>query len=98
MARRRELRKEESQRIHVKVRAAERFGLNLVRRDIDAIVTEVREGRAEFLGRQSNRLSVFRVRYQGAGMKIVYDSNRQTLASVLTEDMPITVIGKEVPV
>lgn len=98
MVKRRVLRKEESQRIHARVRAAERFGLNLVRRDIEAIVTEIREGRAEFLGRLSNRLTVFRLRYGEVDMKVVYDSSRKTLASVLRPEMPVTVMGREDPV
>ena len=75
--------KAECQRIHAKRRALQRYALNLDNKKQDEIVKIIQSGKATFLRRDSIRVAVFAVRYENKLMKVVYDSQRKTLASVL---------------
>ena len=75
--------KAECQRIHAKRRALQRFAINLDSHKQDEIVKLIQEGKATFLRRDSTRVSIFAIRFESKLLKVVYDSQRKTLASVL---------------
>jgi hypothetical protein len=79
----RKLTKAQSQRAHAKRRAEERYGLSLNRNGQDEIVRKIQYGEAELVERQSNRVTIWKVCFQNTWIKVVYDSSRHTIASVL---------------
>lgn len=72
-------------RAHVRRRARDRYGVRLVRDDLEAIVDQIvdNDGRAWFVKKQSNRVSHWLVLYRGEMLAVVYDKNRRELATVL---------------
>lgn len=75
--------KEDCQRLHAKRRALQRYGLVLNNKEQDEIIGLIQQGRAKFINRDSLRVTIFAVQYQGKLLKVVYDGERKTLASVL---------------
>lgn len=75
--------KADCQRIHAKRRALQRYALNLDNQKQDEVVKIIQKGKGIFLRRDSIRVAVFAVRFEGMLLKVVYDSQRKTLASVL---------------
>lgn len=77
-----------AQRIHAKRRAEQRFGLTLNRRDMRQIVLNIQSRNpelAQFVSRTSNRVTLWRIYWDGGWYKVVYDTNRGTLVSFLPE-------------
>lgn len=71
-------------RVHVRRRARERYGLRLVRDDLDAIVGQIlRREKAWRVRDESNRKAHFLVHYADTYLPVVYDRSRQELATVL---------------
>ena len=79
--------KEHAQRRHFNRRALERLGVKVNGRQYDALVADIQEGRARFVERQSNRITVWRVEIEGEPCGVVYDKLRGTLVTVLTVEM-----------
>lgn len=75
--------KKQSQRIHAKRRAKERYGVELNSKDLKSLVTKIQKGDAEFVRKISLTRSVFIV----DGRKVVYDKLRKNIATFLSEDM-----------
>lgn len=71
------------QKIHAKKRARQRHGIILSDRGIQTIVTTIQNGQAELIERQSMRVGIYKVSYDGYDFKVVYDRKRKTLATVL---------------
>jgi len=71
------------QRIHAKRRALQRFALDLDYGKQEEIIKLIQRGKAKFMGRDSIRVAIFAVEFEGTLLKVVYDSERKTLASVL---------------
>ena len=72
---------------HAKQRALERFDLVLSDEDIRDICFLIRKRRAEFIDRQSRRITRWKVFVKKIMVVVVYDSNRQTIITFLKEDM-----------
>lgn len=70
-------------RIHAKRRAAERFGLDLNREKLQAIVKEIQSGTADFVDRQSCTVTRYRVVVDGVPVIAVYDKKRKAVRTVL---------------
>jgi len=68
---------------HVKRRSMERFGIYLSRKDQEEIVRTIREGKAEFLKRESNAKKHFKVEYHGKIFRVVYNKKHRCLLTVL---------------
>lgn len=75
--------KGDCQRIHAKRRALQRFGVVLDDAKQEQIIKRIQKGDAIFLRRDSIRVAVFAIRFEGTLLKVVYDAQRKTLASVL---------------
>lgn len=78
--------KAKNQRIHAKRRAEQRFGLTLSRADLNELVRQIQRGEAEFLARESNRVSRFRVRVRGASAEVIYDKQRKNIVTFFPPD------------
>ncbi len=72
-----------AQRAHAKRRAAERFGLNLTKEAQREIVSRIQNGKAKFLEKQSLRISLWLVDWNGTEMRVVYDKNRKSIVTCL---------------
>lgn len=71
---------------HAKKRAEERYGLNLNKEARHEIVQRIQANQAEFVGKQSNNRSLWRVQYQDQSLNVVYDKARSTLCTVLPKE------------
>ena len=68
---------------HAKRRAAERYDLALNKDARREIVQMIQTNKAEFVSKQSNNRSLWRVSYQDKSLNVVYDKQRSTLCTVL---------------
>ncbi len=68
---------------HSKRRASERYGLNIGRAGLRVIVDSIRSGNAMFIRRESNRISEWKVEYQGVEMRVIYDKRRSMVVTFL---------------
>ena len=75
--------KADCQRLHAKRRALQRYGIVLDNAKQDQIVRLIKEGKAKFLRRDSIRVAVFAIEFENTLLKVVYDAQRKTLASIL---------------
>ena len=71
---------------HAKKRAEERYGLNLNKEARHEIVSLIQSNQAEFVGKQSNTRSLWRVQYQDQSLNVVYDKARSTMCTVLPKE------------
>lgn len=75
--------KSEAQNRHAKRRAMERYGIDLNRHKRLEMVHMIQNGKAECVRKQSHRVSIFSLQYEGKEVIVVYDRQRKTLASFL---------------
>ena len=71
---------------HAKKRAEERYGVNLNKHARREIVQMIKSQQADFVSKQSNNRSLWRVTYQGEPLNVVYDRQRGTMCTVLPKD------------
>jgi hypothetical protein len=71
---------------HAKQRAEERYGLNLNKDARHEIVQMIQTNQAEFVGKESNSRTLWRVNYQEQSLNVVYDKARSTLCTVLPKE------------
>ena len=72
---------------HTKKRALERLGLSWNCIDRLKIHQKIREGDGVFLGKETNRVSVWKLNYQEKDFVALYDLNRSQIITVFTLDM-----------
>ena len=73
------------QEAHAKVRAEQHYGISLNNEDRRNIVKMIQgdgEG-AQFVGRTSNRASLWKVDYNDVSMNVVYDKTRHSINTIL---------------
>lgn len=66
---------------HANRRAYERFGLEPAQ--VDSLVQMIRAGDSTFVERQSNRVVVHDVNLEGTMIRVVYDTSRKAVITVL---------------
>lgn len=71
------------QKIHAKRRALERYGFDLNNEKYNQIVRLIQRGEANFVRRQSLRVSIFSLFFEDKECVVVYDRFRKSLASFL---------------
>lgn len=76
--------KKKCQKIHTARRIQQRFGDRINQKELIKIISS---NRAEFIERQSNRVTVWKVKHCGLSLICVYDKIRKSLATVVTEEM-----------
>lgn len=74
----------------VKLRAAERFRLDLSDHDLAMLVVQIRKQRSIFVMRSTKRVSLHIVEHNGTKMPVVYDKQRGALITIL----PVQVLTK----
>ena len=79
--------KSKAQRAHAIRRARERYGIDLNRDQYTALCASLRKGAGIFLGRQSNRLTVWRLVVAERACNVVYDKQRGTIVTFLPLDI-----------
>lgn len=76
--------KSKHQRAHSKLRAYQRYDLELNRKDLDTIVKQIQSSKdAFFIKRKSNRVTLWHVLYNKKSLKVVYDSDRKNVVTFL---------------
>jgi hypothetical protein len=74
--------------MHAKKRAEERYGINLnkhARREIVQMI-QTNSEQAQFVAKESNNRTLWRINYQNENLNVVYDKLRETLATVLPKE------------
>lgn len=71
---------------HAKMRASERFGINFSKQIHDEVIKTIQDGKAKFVEKQSNRITLFDVLVEGKECRVVYDKERKTIVTFLNKD------------
>lgn len=79
--------KKKCQTFHARRRAEQRFGIQL---NIDEAVKAIQNGNAKLIERQSLRVTVWLVEQDGKKFPVVYDKQRQSIATVLPKEYLIS--------
>jgi hypothetical protein len=88
--------KASAQYLHAKRRAMERYGIILDKDSYLALCRDIQEGRGECLGKQSNRLTVWRISAEAFNIEkgrhpvkanVVYDKTRHRIVTFLPRDI-----------
>lgn len=83
--------KRESQLVHTRRRLRERFAVEGSAAQLDTLIhsmiERIKDGRAEHIEKQSNRVSLFRIELDGYELYPIYDRQRKMIVTVLTKDM-----------
>ena len=80
---RRKTTKSECERMHVKRRFLERFGIELSRKKRLQIIDEIQSGRATFIEKESTRVSLFDVSIEHQVVRVAYDRLRKELITAM---------------
>ena len=75
--------KEAAQIRHAKMRAAERYDLNLSDGQYNNLCNIIRRGGSKIVFKQSNRVTIHKLEWDGKEMVVVYDKLRNTIVSFL---------------
>jgi hypothetical protein len=86
-----------NERRHAKIRAAQRYGLTLNRHQYRAIVDKIRGAKAQFLGRESARLTHWAVEWEGRTLHAVYDSKRHAIVTFLPPGSEVRQVWDKAP-
>lgn len=78
--------KKEAQRLHSIGRGAERYGMKLSGTDLGKICGLIQTSQSTLVEKQSNRISVHLVTYNGEQIPVVYDKKRKSIATVLPKE------------
>lgn len=78
--------KKQAQRIHARTRFKQRCNIEFTRKMRFYFINCIQNWKAEFLEKQSLRVSLFRVMYEGKSFKVVYDKKRKEIVTVLPEE------------
>lgn len=96
MARRRALTKKESERIHARRRAAERYAVRWNSAHNTDVRRQIKEGIALLLRKQSLRVSLYEVTLpDGQTAHVVYDRQRKEVVTLLPFDADLSAQAKE---
>ena len=68
---------------HACKRLGQRYDIFADTKTIEAMVKYIQDGNAEFIEKQSNRVSVFKVTWADKDIKVVYDKMRKTIVTAL---------------
>lgn len=74
--------KKKAIKVHFQRRSLERIGVLL---DEKELVKKIQNNELEFIERQSNRITVFRYKYQNKIYRLVYDKTRKQIVTILFE-------------
>ena len=75
-----------AQRIHAKNRFLERFGLYLNKSEYKDLITQIQTQKATCIGRDSNRITKWLVKYNNEQLIAIYDKNRHQIVTFYPVD------------
>ena len=78
--------KQENQRFHARQRARERYDLEFTDPVRSTFLARIHRGETTVVARQSLRVTVHDVRYNGQTYRVVYDANRREIVTFLLPD------------
>ena len=79
--------KRRAQIIHANARAVERVGIIFSEKKNEEVVKMIQDKQAVFVRRQSKRVSIWDVCFEGTEMRVAYDKDRKVIVTVMTKDM-----------
>jgi hypothetical protein len=79
--------KAKAQRIHAKKRAKERYNLDINKELYRSFIDRVHDGRRIEVFRQSRRLVCYKIWHDEKDIYFIFDQNRNTIVTFLTEEM-----------
>lgn len=79
--------KKTSERIHAKRRALQRYHIDFTKEVRNHIKTQIRNSTGKFLYRQSRRVTVWEVTYENIPLRVVYDTKRSEIVTVLPQEV-----------
>lgn len=68
---------------HAAKRLSERFDIIIGPQLYGHFVEEIQTGKAEFMRKQSNRVTLWRTQHEGQSIVLVYDKQRKTIVTAL---------------
>ncbi len=68
---------------HLRKRMQQRLGLRLHKHRHQEMISQIQNGVAKFIKRQSNRITLWILEVEGNQVKVVYDSKRKQIVTVL---------------
>lgn len=77
--------KQQQQR-HAIQRFWERHGLKVTTHDLEQMREQIQSGGAEFLRKQTLRVSAYRVQVQGTEVEVLYDKHTHTVMTVVSRE------------
>lgn len=77
--------KARAQFAHTARRLSERFDICMGKQLYGHFVREIQEGTAEFLRKQSNRVTIWRTVYDNNAIVLVYDKIRKTIVTAMPD-------------
>ena len=83
---RRNRNKRRDQQRHAQKRALERTGLNISANRQDEIVGMIQRGECVFVRKDSRRVSLFDVEFEQETLRVAYDKQRKSIATIMTKD------------
>lgn len=77
--------KKDAERLHARKRASERYGIELNSKLRSNAVDQIQKGTAQFLCRESHRVTVWNVSINDILARVVYDSQRHEIITFLPQ-------------
>ncbi len=81
---RKKLSKKEAQSRHFERRSIERVGVILNQNEI---VRQIQNNELSVIGKQTNRVTLFKLEHLGKSFKVAYDKNRKQVVTIMPEDV-----------
>lgn len=75
--------KEVSQVNHARIRANQRYGINLSEHDYNAMCSIIDKGDSIIVNKQSNRITIHQLNWNDQKIHVAYDKIRQTIVTFL---------------
>lgn len=72
---------------HAMRRFAQRFPRELTDDEYNSLIKQIQSGKARFIEKQSNRISIFQVKIEDITAIAVYDKSRKTIITFLNKEM-----------
>jgi hypothetical protein len=87
--------KRKNQIKHAKKRFQKRFDIDLNANQYIQLVNRIKKGKADFVRRQSNRVTIWDMNFEGKHIRVVYDKKTSAIVTALYPDgKPLETIGE----
>ena len=87
--------KRKNQIKHAKRRFKKRFDISLNENQYNQLVNRIKKGKADFVRRQSNRVTIWDLQFEGHEIRVVYDKHTSAIVTALYPNQrPLEKIGE----